>query len=244
MSFLIAGAVVGVGAGVAKAISGSKQKKRARAEEAKAKAEMQKQKQAFSQLDTSNPYANMENTMEDLTVNQAEADFMKQQQQQNQANILQQMKGAAGGSGIAALAQTLANQGSMDAQKSAISIGKQEQSNQMAERQMAANLQSQEAMGDRETQRMNINKQSTMLGMAQSEKAAASQAVSAADQKMWSGITGAAGSLASGLTGMSKAGMFSGGGGGGNQMSANPDYDPNTAGQDVSFGGTTYSVSG
>jgi hypothetical protein len=102
----------------------------------------------------------------------------------------------------------------MDAQKSAISIGKQEQGNQMAERQMAASLQQQEAMGDIETQRMNIDRQGTMLGMAQSEKAAASQAVSAADQKMWSGITGAAGALSSGLTGMSGAGMLGGGGGG------------------------------
>ena len=208
MSFLIAGAVVGVGAGVAKAISGSKQKKAAKRAEESAKAEMERQKEKFARMDTSNPYANMENTMEDLTVNQAEADFMKQQQQQNQANIMQQMRGAAGGSGIAALAQTLANQGSMDAQKAAISIGKQESQNQQLERQQAAQNQVMEAQGERETQRMNINKQSTMLGMAQSEKAAASQAVAAADQKMWSGITGAAGALSSGLTGISQAGGF------------------------------------
>ena len=245
MSFLLVGAAaVGVGAGVAKAISGSKQKKAAKAEEARAKAEMERQKEAFAALDTSNPYANMENTMEDLTVNQAEADFMRQQQQQSQANIMQEMKGAAGGSGIAALAQTLANQGSMDAQKAAISIGKQEQSNQMAERQMASQIQNQERQGEIMSRDMERNKVSTLLGMAQSEKAAASQKVAAADQKMWSGISGAAGSLSSGLTGMQSAGMFQGGGGGGNQMSANPDYDPSTAGQDVSFGGTTYSVSG
>jgi len=182
MSFLIAGAVVGVGAGVAKAISGAKQKKRAREEEAKAKAEMQKQKSAFASLDTSNPYANMENTMEDLTVNQAEADFMRQQQQENQANIMQQ--------------------------KAAISIGKQEQSNQMAERQMAANLQGQERQGELISRDQERNKVSTLLGMAQSETAAAGQKVAAADQKMWSGITGAAGSLTSGLGAMNKAGMF------------------------------------
>ena len=208
MSFLIAGAVVGVGAGVAKAISGAKQKKAAKRAEEAAKAEMERQKDRFSRLDTSNPYENMENTMQDLTVNQAEADFMKQQQQQSQANIMQQMKGAAGGSGIAALAHTLANQGSMDAQKAAISIGKQEQSNQMAERQMAANIQNQERQGEIMSRDMERNKVSTLLGMAQSEKAAASQAVQAADQKMWSGITGAAGSLTSGLGAMNKAGMF------------------------------------
>lgn len=209
MSFLLVGAAaVGVGAGVAKAISGSKQKKAAKAKAEEAKREMQRQKEKFAEMDTSNPYANMENTMEDLTVNQQEADFMKQQQQQSQANIMQQMKGAAGGSGIAALAQTLANQGSLDAQKSAISIGKQEAANQQAERSQQAQLNMKEAMGERESQRMNIDKQSTMLGMSQSEVAAQRQAVAAADKKMWSGISGAAGALSSGLTGISQAGGF------------------------------------
>jgi hypothetical protein len=209
MSFLLVGAAaVGVGAGIAKAISGSKQKKEAKKAEKAAKAEMERQKEKFAQMDTSNPYANMENKMEDLTVNQQEADFMKAQQQQSQANIMQQMKGAAGGSGIAALAQTMANQGSMDAQKSAISIGKQEANNQQLERQAASQIQNQERQGDIMSRDMERDKVSTMLGMAQSEKAAASQAVSAADQKMWSGITGAASSLSSGLTGISGAGGF------------------------------------
>ena len=208
MSFLIAGAVVGIGAGVAKAISGGKQKKAAKAAEAKAKKEMQKQKEAFSKLDTSNPYANMENKMEDLTVNQGEADFMKQQQQESQANVMQQMKGAAGGSGIAALAQTMANQGSMDAQKSAISIGKQEAGNQTQERSAANQIQNQERQGEVMSRDMERNKQSTLLGMAQSDVAAQGEKVAAADSKMWSGITGAAGAAAGGLGDMNKAGMF------------------------------------
>jgi len=208
MSFLIAGAVVGIGAGVAKAISGGKQKKAAKAAEKKAKAEMQKQKDAFSKLDTSNPYANMENKMDNLTVNQGEADFMKEQQQQSQANVMQQMKGAAGGSGIAALAQTMANQGSMDAQKSAISIGKQEQGNQMAERQAADQLQNKKASGEVMSRDMERNKVSTLLGMSQSDVAAQGEKVAAADSKMWSGITGAAGAAAGGLGNMNKAGMF------------------------------------
>jgi len=201
MSFLLVGAAVAIGGGIAKAISGAKQKKAAKKREAEAKAEMARQKEKFAQMDTSNPYADLENTMEDLTVNTQEADFMKQQQQESQANIMQQMKGAAGGSGIAALAQTMANQGSMDAQKSAISIGKQEASNQMAERNQAASMQVREAQGDRETQRMDISKQSTMLGMSQSEKAAETQAVAAADKKMWSGITGATSAASSAMTG-------------------------------------------
>ena len=214
MSFLLVGAAaIGVGSGIAKAISGGKQKKAARDEETQAKADMMKQKDAFSKLDTSNPYANMENKMEDLTVNQGEADFIKQQQQQSQANIMQQMKGAAGGSGVAALAQTMANQGSMDAQKAAVSIGKQEAGNQMAERQAASQIQQQERSGDARTQDLERDKVSTLLGMAQAEKTAAGQKIAAADAKMWSGITGAAGAATSGLTGMSKAGMFGSSGG-------------------------------
>ena len=210
MSFLIAGAVVGVGAGVAKAISAGKQKKAARAEEEAAKAEMQRQKDSFASLDTSNPYANLENKMEDLTVNQQEAEFMQQQQQQSQANIMQEMRGAAGGSGIAALAQTLANQGSLDAQKAAISIGKQEQSNQQLERQAAQSIQDQEKQGEIMSRDMERNKVSTLLGMAQSEKAAASEKVAAADEKMWSGITGAAGAMAGGFQGIQQAGGIAG----------------------------------
>ena len=214
MSFLLVGAAaIGVGSGIAKAISGGKQKKAARDEETQAKADMMKQKDAFSKLDTSNPYANMENKMEDLTVNQGEADFIKQQQQQSQANIMQQMKGAAGGSGVAALAQTMANQGSMDAQKAAVSIGKQEAGNQMAERQAASQIQQQERSGDARTQDLERDKVSTLLGMAQAEKSAAGQKIAAADAKMWSGITGAAGAATSGLTAMSKAGMFGSSGG-------------------------------
>ena len=202
MSFLLAGAAaVTVGGGIAKAISGGKQKRKAQAEADRAKTEMKKQKKKLAAMDTSNPYANMQNTMEDLTVNQQEADFVKQQQQENQANIMQQMKGSAGASGIAALAQTLANQGSMDAQKAAISIGKQESANQMAAAQQEGQLQQMEAAGDRETQRMNMDRQSTMLGMAQSELAARKQAVQAADQKMWSGISGAVGGVTNLLTG-------------------------------------------
>ena len=77
-------------------------------------------------LGLENMYQNMENTMEDLTVNKQAAEFERQQQEQQRANILQSMRGAAGSSGIAALAQ---------------SIAKQEQANQQAARQEASRIQ-------------------------------------------------------------------------------------------------------
>jgi hypothetical protein len=77
-----------------------------------------------------NAFEDMENAFEDLTVNTQQAEFEAQQNQQNQANIMAQMSGSAGGSGIAALAQSMANQGSLQAQKASASIGAQEAENQ------------------------------------------------------------------------------------------------------------------
>ena len=93
----------------------------------------------FSQ-DISNPFANMENTMEDLTVNTQAADFAAAQQAQGLSNVLGQTRQAAGGSGIAALAQSLANQQSQNAVAASASIGQQEAANQrMAAQQAGAN---------------------------------------------------------------------------------------------------------
>jgi len=213
MSFVLVGAGLLVAGGAAKAISGGAQKKKAKAAAAAAQAELAAQKEAFMKLDTSNPYANMENTMEDLTVNQEEAQFVKEQQMQSQANILSDLRGAAGGSGIAGLAQTLANQGSRDARAAAVSIGKQESANEMAERQEASRLQGLDREGQMMSRQMEADKVKAMMGMSADEFSAAQGAVSAADTKMWGGITGATSGLASAAMGGAFSGMGGGGGG-------------------------------
>ena len=86
------------------------------------------QKNAFEGLE--NKFEGMENAFEDLTVNTQQAEFEAQQNQQQQANIMSSMAGAAGGSGIAALAQSMANQGALQSQKASASIGSQEAANQ------------------------------------------------------------------------------------------------------------------
>ena len=106
MSFItVAVAATAIG-GAIKAIDGNKKANAAKKKAEDAQNELEKQKDMFAGLDTSNPYLNMENVQEDLTVNQKEAQFKKQQQQQSQANVLNTMRSAAGSSGIAALAQT------------------------------------------------------------------------------------------------------------------------------------------
>tara|TARA_Y100000592_G_scaffold51155_1_gene80782 strand:+ start:167 stop:808 length:642 start_codon:yes stop_codon:yes gene_type:complete len=193
MSFVAVGLGLAVAGGAAKAISGGVQKKKAKAAAAAAQAELEAQKQAFKNLDTSNPYQNMENTMEDLTVNQEEAQFIAEKQAQSQANILADMRGAAGGSGIAALAQTLANQGSENARKAAISIGKQEQANQLAERKEASRLQGLEREGDIMSRQMEASKTKALMGMAADDFANKQLAVTDAQNMMMSGIGDIAG---------------------------------------------------
>ena len=98
-------------------------------EQKEAKQRMQERMADYESLDTSNlaagatnQFANLQNTMEDLTVNQQQAQFEAQQGAQQRANIMQGMQGAAGGSGIAALAQAMANQGQLSTQRISASI--------------------------------------------------------------------------------------------------------------------------
>ena len=179
MSFVMAGVAL-TGAGVSY-FSNRKKKKAAEREQAKAKAQMEKQRAAFESADITNPFANMENTMEDLTVNQQEAQMINQQGQQQRANIMDQMSQQAGGSGIAALAQQMAQQGELASQKSSASIGQQEAANQKAAAQQAAALQTAEATGEQTRQQKEMDRQSTLLGMDQAAYAGAQERTAAAE---------------------------------------------------------------
>ena len=201
MSFIavcIGAAVVGTALGVNRA---NKANKAAEKKEAAATAEMNRQKEIYSQLDTSNPYADMENTMEDLTINQRQYELESQQFAQSQSNILSGLGEAAGSSGVAAVAQALAGQGQLAAQQSASSIGQQERENQMRERSMAASLQTQEREGEIWSRNAEKDKQATLLGMSQQEVGAAREQVAAAQQAKMDAISSGVSSVGSMLTG-------------------------------------------
>ena len=210
MSFLLAGAaVVSAGVGVFKAISGNKARKAAEKKAAAAKAEMDKRKAEYAKLDTSNPYADYENQMsenvyEDMTVNQQQAEFTREQQQQTQANVMESLRGAAGGSGIAALAQTMANRGSLDARQSAVSIGQQESANQKLQaqgelivQQGEQAAQQQRIKGEIMSRDMKRNRVMTLMGMSQSEQAAHNQAAAQGQAQMYEGMSDVAGAATS-----------------------------------------------
>lgn len=178
------GAVKGL-TGIAGGIIGGGRRRR---EEAAAQQEYDMFRQQYNELDTSNLYANLENTMEDLTVDQRAAEFQLQAQQQGQANIMDQMAGAAGGSGIAALAQAMANQQTQGAAQAAASIGQQERANQMASAQMAGTLQMAQASGAETARALEYRKTGTQLGMAQQRLGAARQARADATQSIMGGV--------------------------------------------------------
>jgi len=200
MSFVAAG--IAVAGGITQMVMASKGKKEREREQDAANQELAERKAAYEDMDTSNPYANLENVYEDVTVNTQQAEMMNQQMQQAQANTMQQMQAAAGGSGVAGLAQQLMQSGQQQSQAASASIGQQETQNQKMMLQQAAQLQQLEARGERETQRMDKDKIETMFGMAQQRKISADAARQRATDQMVSGI----GQFAGGAVGAAAGG--------------------------------------
>ena len=190
---------VTVGSSIYKGFEANKAGNRAAAEQKRANRAMAEQKRKLDALDTSNPYANMQNTMEDLTVNQQQVDYLTQQSQINQANTMQALQGAAGGSGIAGLAQQLYNQGQQASQQTGAMIGQQEASNQKAMASQAATNQRMEAQG----QQWSVNKKqeiaTNQLNNARADKQAADAAANAAETAKQQAIMEGIGGVGAGI---------------------------------------------
>ena len=127
--------------------------------------------------DVSNPYTNMENVYEDLTVNQQAAQFQAQQQQQGLANTMASLQNVAGGSGIAALAQSLAQQQAANAQAASASIGMQESQIQQMQARESGRIQQMERQGDIYSRELQADLLETQFGVKAEELSAARQAV-------------------------------------------------------------------
>lgn len=190
------GAIGGV-MGIAQGLIGRGKR---RAAQRKANEEYVLRKENYLNMDISNVYADAtnafsENVYEDITVNTQQADFMAEQQAQNQANIMQGLQGAAGGSGIAGLAQALANQSTQANAKASALIGAQEQKNQLliGKGELAVQKGEQAAQmmrmkGEAKAQALEIGKTETLLGMSQMDKAAADKAIADANSALAGGI--------------------------------------------------------
>ena len=142
---------------------------------------LEAERQRYREFEFTNPYANlqnpfegMENAYEDLTVNQEAARFQMEQGTQQRANIMANLQGAAGSSGIAGLAQSLANQGRLQARQVSADISKQETANQrlsaqgamqnqQMERQGLSAIQMAQAGGEMAMQEAEMQRQATLL---------------------------------------------------------------------------------
>lgn len=169
------------------------------AEQLRAKNAYDSSRADYMNLDTTNPFLNQENTMEDLTVNTQQADFMAQQTAQGSANILGSLNQAAGGSGIASLAQSLANQQAQGFQQASASIGQQESRNATLAAQEAGRIQSMERKGELYSRDMQREQAGTMLGMDMADLSAANRARQDARQAMVGGIGTALGGVMDGV---------------------------------------------
>ena len=152
--------------------------------------------------DLKNAYEGMENRFEELQVSTAAADFQMEQSAQQRADIMQALTGAAGTSGIAGLAQTLANQGVMAARQASVDIAQQQRQNalmaaqagqQIDQMQRQTDMQIQQAVaqgaasadmaergGLSMLQGAEISRQSTLLGMSAGDYGGANAGVQAA----------------------------------------------------------------
>jgi len=130
--------------------------------------------------------------------------LQNQQGQQQRANIMDQMGGAAGGSGIAALAQQMANSGQLAAQKSGEMIGNQEQANQAAAAGEASRIQDAEIAGAGASRDLQYQKTTNQMEMAAGEAQAAGDAKAAASQAQSEAISGIGSSLMGGASAFAK----------------------------------------
>ena len=178
------GAIIGAGISL---FSANRSRRAARKSSAEAlefqkeqQALLEEQKDIYKGMEFKNPYTNIQNPFEDMTVNQQQAEFMSEQGTQQRADILGGLRQAAGGSGIAALAQSMANQGQLESSKISAMIGQQETGIQQQIAQSASAIDMAERGGVAALQQAEMSRQATLLGMQAGQTAGANQALQGA----------------------------------------------------------------
>lgn len=156
------------------------QLKEQRALQAQQKAVLDAQREEYRQFEFTNPFAGMENVYEDLQVSTEAADFQMEQGAQQRANIMAGLRGAAGASGVAGLAQSLANQGTLQARQISADLSQQQTRNEQLRAQGASQVQQMVREGEAAVQSAEFGRESTLLGMEMGEMAGARAGMQAA----------------------------------------------------------------
>lgn len=165
-----AGGIGMIAEGLGNVLTGVIGGRKRRREQAAAREKLRERMRGFENMDYYGTV--MANPFEDMTVNQLQAQFQARQSQQGLANTLGALQGAAGGSGVAGLAQAMAQQQSMNMAQISANIGQQEARNQQLIGQ--GNYMRSLAV-ERAEQRVR-DKNETLLALAVQRKAIADQA--------------------------------------------------------------------
>jgi len=236
---------ISLGSSVLGMFGAGKARKDARRRDAEARERLAEAREAYNAIEFTNPYegitnpyegiqsqfTGMENVFEEPQVNTQAADFIREQSQQQQANILQNLRGVAGGSGVAGLAQQVANIGTEQARRASIDIARQEQASETRRRGEASridSLQRQDAQridmlqrqganqadmlqrkGDMYVQQQEQNRIASLYGLAADRQTGTSQALNAAQSQFSSSL----GNLGSAVAGGVASGAFGSGAG-------------------------------
>jgi hypothetical protein len=199
--------VISAGVGLYNAVSGGISKRRARRKQREAEAAAAPYLEAYKSHEYKNPYENMENVYENMRVNTEAAEFQREQLAQQQADIIQGLRGSAGGSGIAALGQAMARAGAVQAQKISAGISEQETAREKAILAEESRIQGLEMYGDQLVDQQEMQRNMNLYSIEAGQAGLAAQQFAAGQQQMMGGI----GQVASAGLQAYGAGMFDAG---------------------------------
>ena len=198
------GSIIGGAASVVGSLVGGGKRRR---EEKQAEAQQASDLDAVRNFQFTNAFKGLENTAEDLTVNQQASNFQAQQSDQALAQALDAST-ASGGGGGGATALAAAALGSK--QGISAELAGQEQGNQRIRAQQAAQNQQLEAQGEEDLQTQQYEQADSNLALSNSRLANAQEARASATKQLTSGLGSVIGGVATGGLG----GVFGGDKGG------------------------------
>ena len=197
-------AAISAGVGLLGAISGRRQERRARRRALEAEQAATPYLEAYKAEEYVNPYEGMQNVYEGMRVDTQAQEFQQQQLAQQQADILQGLRSTAGASGIAALAQSMARQGAVQAERMGAQISQQEQAIQQQQLQEQARIQSLQMRGDEMVRQQERQRLTDLYAIEAGKAGVAFGEASAARQQMIGGL----GQIASAGISATDAGLF------------------------------------
>lgn len=179
---------ISAGAGLLGAIGGRKREKRAERRALQAEQAAAPYLEAYKAEEYLNPYEGMENVYEDMRVNTQAAEFQQQQQSQQQADILQGLRTAAGGAGVAALAQSMARQGAIQSEKLAADISQQESQIKQLQLSEEARIQGLQRKGEQQVADMERKRLTDLYAIEAGKAGTAFGEAAQARQQMLGGL--------------------------------------------------------